>query len=104
MSKHKVRTKHAYMNKIFRKLALPFFALWLGFGLSACGVQSIPRQFNEVDAAWAEVLNQYQRRADLIPNLVNTVKGYAKHEQATLEGVMAARASASQVKVDAKDL
>lgn len=72
--------------------------------LGGCGVQSIPTQLNEVDAAWAEVLNQYQRRADLIPNLVEVVKGYAKHEKDTLEGVVAARASATQVTLDAKDL
>lgn len=72
--------------------------------LAGCGVQSIPTQLNEVDASWAEVLNQYQRRSDLIPNLVEVVKGYAKHEKETLEGVIQARASATQIKVDAKDL
>lgn len=76
----------------------------VAFLLAGCGIQSIPTQNNEVEAAWAEVLNQYQRRADLVPNLVATVKGYAKHEESTLEGVIAARASATQVKVDAKDL
>lgn len=73
-------------------------------GLSACGLQSIPTQLNEVDATWAEVLNQYQRRADLIPNLVETVKGYAKHESETLNNVISARAAATQIKLDAKDL
>jgi LemA protein len=72
--------------------------------LAGCGVQSIPRQANEVDAAWSEVLNQYQRRMDLIPNIVETVKGYAKHEKETLQAVVEARAQASSVKVDAKDL
>ncbi len=67
-------------------------------------MQSIPTQLNEVDASWAEVLNQYQRRADLVPNLVEVVKGYAKHEKETLESVMAARASATQIKLEAKDL
>jgi LemA protein len=78
----------------------------LSFGLllGGCGVQAIPQQLNEVDAAWAEVLNQYQRRADLVPNLVNTVKGYAKQEKDVLESVVQARASATQIKLEAKDL
>ncbi len=58
----------------------------------------------DVEAAWAQVENQYQRRADLVPNLVATVKGYAAHEEQTLEGVIAARAQATQVKVDPTQL
>ncbi len=81
-----------------------FFVVATGFALSSCGVQSIPRQNNEVDATWSEVLNQYQRRSDLIPSLVNTVKGYAKHEKETLENVVKARAQATQIKFEAKDL
>jgi LemA protein len=68
--------------------------------LSACGIQSIPESKNNVEASMAEVTNQYKRRADLIPNLVNVVKGYAKHESETLENVIAARAKATQVTVD----
>lgn len=68
--------------------------------LSGCGLQSIPRSENEVDAATAEVTNQYKRRADLIPNLVNTVKGYASHEKETLEGVTEARAKATSMNLD----
>ena len=72
--------------------------------LTSCGLQSIPTSNNNVEAQWAEVQNQYKRRADLIPNLVNIVKGYAKHEKETLEGVINARAKATAVTVDAKDL
>jgi len=68
--------------------------------LTSCGLQSIPTQKNEVDASLAEINNQYKRRADLVPNLVNTVGGYAKHEKETLESVIAARAKATQVTVD----
>ena len=66
----------------------------------SCGMQSIPTALNEVDAAFAEVQNQYKRRADLIPNLVNVVKGYAKHENDTLVAVMNARAKATSVSID----
>jgi len=72
--------------------------------LTSCGIQSIPQQKNEVDAALAEITNQYKRRSDLIPNLVNVVSGYAKHEQQTLTGVTEARARATQISVDPKDL
>ena len=71
---------------------------------TGCGVRSIPMQQNEVEASWSEVLNQYQRRADLIPNLVNTVKGYAKHEKETLESVVNARSKATQTNIDFKNL
>jgi LemA protein len=69
-------------------------------GLPGCGIQSIPKATNQVEAAAAEVTNQYKRRADLIPNLVQTVKGYASHEKETLEAVIAARASATRVSID----
>jgi LemA protein len=65
--------------------------------LSACGFNTIPTAEEQAKAAWSEVLNQYQRRADLIPNLVETVKGYAAHEKEVLEGVVEARARATQV-------
>jgi LemA protein len=72
--------------------------------LGGCGYQSIPRAENAVAAGWAEVENQYQRRSDLVPNLVETVKGYASHEKETLEGVMEARAKAPSVQISATDL
>ncbi len=68
--------------------------------LSGCGMQSIPQNKNQVEASLAEVTNQYKRRADLIPNLVNTVKGYASHEKDTLESVVNARAKATSVNID----
>jgi LemA protein len=71
--------------------------------LSGCGYNTIQVQDEQTKSAWSEVLNQYQRRADLIPNLVNTVKGYAQQEQAVLIGVTEARAKATQIKVDAGD-
>jgi LemA protein len=71
--------------------------------LSACGYNTLQVQDEQVKSAWSEVVNQYQRRADLIPNLVNTVKGFAAQEQAVLIGVTEARAKATQVKVDAND-
>ena len=74
-----------------------------GMLLSACGYNTIQVQDEATKAAWSEVINQYQRRADLIPNLVATVKGFAAQEQAVLIGVTEARAKATQVKVDAND-
>jgi LemA protein len=72
--------------------------------LAGCGFQSIPQSENAVGAAWAEVQNQYQRRADLVPNLVETVKGYAAHEKETLEAVIAARARATSVQLNPDQL
>ncbi len=68
--------------------------------LIGCGVQSIPKSANQVEAAVAEVTNQYKRRADLIPNLVKTVKGYASHEKETFQAVIEARANATRVSID----
>jgi LemA protein len=69
-----------------------------------CGVQAIPQGKNKVEAALAEVTNQYKRRADLIPNLVRVVKGYAQHEKETLQAVVEARAKASSVSIDPAQL
>jgi len=71
--------------------------------LSGCGYNTIQVQDEATKSAWSEVVNQYQRRADLIPNLVNTVKGFAAQEQAVLIGVTEARARATQVQVKADD-
>jgi LemA protein len=67
--------------------------------LSACGYNEFQAKDEATKSAWAEVVNQYQRRADLIPNLVNTVKGYASHEKDTLEAVTRARAAATSIQV-----
>jgi len=80
-------------------------ALILILGFSGCnGYNGLIKQDETVSNAWNNVQSDYQRRADLIPNLVNTVKGEANFEQTTLQNVIAARASATQIKVDAKDL
>ena len=68
------------------------------------GMNSIPRLDEKISASWSQVQNQYQRRMDLIPNLVNSVKGYAKHESSTLEAVTNARANATKVTIDANNL
>lgn len=70
-------------------------------GLSGCGYNAIQRQDEAVKASWSEVLNQYQRRADLVPNLVNTVKGYAQHEEKVFIEVTQARAKVGSIQVDA---
>ena len=72
----------------------------LTVALSGCGINNIPTYDEQVKAAWAQVENQYQRRADLIPNLVKTVKAYAAHERETLEAVTEARAKVSAMQVD----
>ena len=74
-----------------------------GLMLSGCGYNAFQSKDEAAKAAWSEVVNQYQRRADLIPNLVNTVKGYAAQEQAVLIGVTEARAKATQTQVNADD-
>jgi LemA protein len=82
----------------FRALSLLVF---FGLVLSGCNVNKIPTLDEQVKAAWSEVLNQYQRRSDLIPNLVETVKGYAHQEQTVLTQVVEARAKATQMQLPA---
>ena len=73
--------------------------LLVGLALAGCGINAIPTKQEKAKAAWSEVLNQYQRRADLIPNLVETVKGYAAQESKVLTAVTEARAKATQVQI-----
>ncbi len=87
------------MGGRFGKTMRVALAAFLVASLSACGINNVPTLDEKVKAAWSEVLNQYQRRADLIPNLVETVKGYASHEQETLEAVVEARAKATQMQI-----
>ncbi len=83
----------------------PIFAVILvAIGVSGCGYNTIPTLEEQAKARWADVQNQYQRRADLIPNLVATVQGYAKQEKDVLTSVIEARAKATQVRVDASQL
>ncbi|MDE6248582.1 MAG: LemA family protein [Paramuribaculum sp.] len=79
-------------------------AIVMALSLSSCNYNSLVEQQQTVDQTWAEVENQYQRRADLIPNLVRTVKGYAAHESSTLEKVTQARAAATSITIDPSDL
>jgi LemA protein len=81
-----------------------FFAVLLGFTVSACGYNTIPTLDEQAKAKWSDVQNNYQRRADLIPNLVATVQGYAKQEREVLTAVVEARAKATQVKIDVSQL
>ena len=83
-----------------RRLHWLFIAL-AALMLSGCGYNEFQTKDEQVKAAWAEVLNQYKRRADLIPNLVNTVQGYAAHERETLSAVVNARAKATSVQLPA---
>jgi LemA protein len=73
--------------------------LLVAIGLTGCGINAVPTQDEQVKAAWSQVLNEYQRRTDLVPNLVATVKGYAKQEQTVLTQVTEARAKATQTQM-----
>ncbi|OYX71045.1 MAG: LemA family protein [Caulobacter sp. 32-67-35] len=92
------------MNRFAKTAARIALVVSLAAGLAGCGVNTIPTQDEATKTAWAEVQNQYQRRADLVPNLVATVKGYAAQEKDVLVAVTEARASATQVKVDASTI
>ena len=88
------------LNKLIKFLVVPVVAL----SLSACGINSVPTAEENAKAKWADVESSYQRRADLIPNLVETVKGYATQEQDTLTAVVEARAKATSIQLSADDL
>ena len=93
------------MSNRFTKIAVRVTALCVvGLGLASCGVNAVPTQDEQVKAAWSQVQNEYQRRADLIPNLVATVKGYAAHEENTFKEVTEARAKATQMVLPANIL
>ncbi|MGV8962166.1 MAG: LemA family protein [Candidatus Saccharimonadaceae bacterium] len=89
------------MKKLMYTIVIAILGI---FTLSSCGYNTMVNKQETVTAQWGQVQNAYQRRADLIPNLVSTVKGYASHEQETLTGVVEARARATQVNVNPEDL
>ncbi len=88
----------------FARLRAPLFAVLAALMLAGCGINVIPTEEERAKSAWSEVLNQYQRRSDLIPNLVETVKGYAAQEKDVLTSVIEARAKATSIKVDASTI
>ena len=88
----------------FGKIRVFLVVIGLGLTLSGCGYNTIPQLQETAKARWSDVQNQYQRRADLIPNLVATVQGYAAQEKNVLTAVVEARAKATQIKLDASDL
>jgi LemA protein len=81
-----------------------FATVFLGLTVAGCGYNTIPTYEEQAKAKWADVQNNYQRRADLIPNLVSTVQGYAKQEREVLTAVVEARAKATQIKLDVSQL
>ena len=80
------------------------FAVLLVLGLAGCGLNSVPTAEEKVNAAWGNLQSEYQRRADLVPNLVATVKGYAQQEKSVLVEVTEARAKATSIQLNASDL
>jgi LemA protein len=92
------------MNTIFSRLGVAMTLVGVAVAVSGCGYNTIPTLQEQAKARWADVQNQYQRRADLIPNLVATVQGYAAQEKSVLTAVVEARAKATQIKIDASQL
>lgn len=91
-------------NRIFPRLRAVLAVALIGATVSGCGYNTIPTLEEQAKAKWADVQNQYQRRSDLIPNLVATVQGYAKQEKDVLTSVVEARAKATSVRIDASQL
>jgi len=87
-----------------KRFGIVLIAVVSAFLFSSCGYNKMVEMDEQVTSQWAQVENVYQRRADLIPNLVNTVKGYAAHEQETLEGVIEARSKATSVNINPENL
>jgi LemA protein len=87
-----------------KKILVVVISVVIAFLFSSCGYNKMVELDEQVNSQWGQVENVYQRRADLIPNLVNTVKGYAAHEQETLEGVIEARSKATSVNIDPSNL
>ena len=92
------------VTNIVPRIRILLGAVAVGVALSSCGYNTIPTLEEQAKARWSDVQNQYQRRADLIPNLVATVQGYAAQEKSVLTAVVEARAKATQIKLDASDL
>jgi len=92
------------MKRIVSGIAAALAIVTVGLSLSGCGYNTIPTLEEQAKARWADVQNQYQRRADLIPNLVATVQGYAAQEKNVLTAVIEARAKATQIRIDASQL
>jgi LemA protein len=92
------------MTNTFSRIRVVLAVIMLGLTLSACGYNTIPTLEEQAKARWSDVQNQYQRRSDLIPNLVATVQGYAAQEKSVLTAVVEARAKATQIQVNASDL
>src|ERR1700729_3875771 len=90
-----------FMTASIARIRAGFVAVCLGLTVSGCGYNTIPTYEEQAKAKWSDVQNNYQRRADLIPNLVETVKGFAQQERTVLEAVTNARARATSIQVNA---
>jgi len=92
------------ISLIFGKLRSPLLLVGFAFVLTACDINAVPKFDEQVNAAWSQVENQYQRRADLVPNLVATVQGFATQEREVLQNVVEARAKVGQMQIPANIL